>query len=88
MRVIKLSGREATVVRAIGFTEAMLGAEVQDYSRMDLEDLADVVNSLIAAGFVESVPYYDEVPMAELPATAFEINPAYVQELRQALDRR
>jgi hypothetical protein len=88
MRVIKLSGREATVVRAIGFTEAMLGAEVQDYSRMDLEDLADVVNSLIAAGFVESVPYYDEVPMAELPATAFELNPAYVQELRRALDRR
>jgi hypothetical protein len=88
MRTIKLSGREATVVRAIGFTEAMLGAEVQDYSRMDLEDLADVVNSLIAAGFVESVPYYDEVPMADLPATAFELNPAYVQELRRALDRR
>jgi len=27
MRQIKLTGREATVVRAIGFTESMLGAE-------------------------------------------------------------
>ena len=30
MRHIKLSGREATVVRAIGFTESMMGAEIQD----------------------------------------------------------
>jgi negative regulator of sigma E activity len=88
MRYIKLSGREATVVRAIGFTEAMMGAELQDQTHMDSEDVTDALNSLMSAGFVESVPYYDEVQLAEMPVTAFELNPAYTTELRQALYRR
>jgi predicted HTH transcriptional regulator len=88
MRHIKLSGREATVVRAIGFTEAMTGAELQDQTHMDSEDVTDALNSLMSAGFVESVPYYEEVQLAEMPVTAFELNPAYTSELRQALYRR
>jgi hypothetical protein len=88
MRHIKLSGREATVVRAIGFTEPMMGAELQDQTHMDVEDVTDTLNSLMSAGFVESVPYYDEVQMAEMPVTAFELNPAYSHELKQALYRR
>ena len=88
MRHIKLSGREATVVRAIGFTEAMMGAELQDTTHMDVEDVTDTLNSLMSAGFVESVPYYDEVQLAEMPVTAFELNPAYANELKQALYRR
>lgn len=87
MRSIKLTGREATVVRAIGFAEAMLGAEIQDMTRMELDDVTDTLNALIAAGFVESVPYYEEVQLAEMPATAFEVNPAYSHELKQALRR-
>ena len=87
MRCIKLTGREATVVRAIGFTETMLGAEIQDFTRMELEDVTDALNGLMAAGFVESIPYYDEVQLAEMPVTAFEINPAYVHEIRQAIQR-
>jgi len=66
----------------------MLGAEIQDLTRMELEDITDTVNGLIAAGFVESIPYSEEVQMADMPATAFELNPAYVHELRQALIRR
>jgi len=66
----------------------MLGAEIQDLSRMELEDVTDTLNGLIAAGFVESIPYSEEVQMADMPATAFELNPAYVHELRQALIRR
>ena len=88
MRQIKLTGREASVVRAIGFTESMLGAEIQDFVRMDVEDVTDTLNSLMAAGFVESVPYYEEVQLAEMPVTAFEVNPGYAHELRQALSRR
>jgi hypothetical protein len=88
MRHIKLSGREATVVRAIGFAEAMMGAELQDSVHMDVDDVTDTLNSLISAGFVESVPYLEEVQIAEMPVTAFELNPAYVHELRQALYRR
>jgi hypothetical protein len=88
MRQINLSGREATVVRAIGFTEAVMGAELQDSVHMDIDDVTDTLNSLISAGFVESVPYYEEVQIAEVPVTAFELNPAYSHELRQALYRR
>ena len=88
MRVIKLTGREATVMRAIGFTESMMGAEIQDYTRMESEDVTDTLNSLMAAGFVESVPYCEEVQLAEMPVTAFEANPAYAHELKQALSRR
>jgi hypothetical protein len=88
MRAIKLTGREATVVRAIGFTETVIGADIQDSTRMELEDVTDTLNSLISAGFVESIPYAEEVQMAEMPATAFELNPAYAQELRRAILKR
>jgi hypothetical protein len=87
MRNIKLTGREASVVRAIGFTESMLGTEIQDYVRMECEDVTDTLNSLISAGFVESIPYYEEVQLAEMPVTAFELNPAYVHQLKEALSR-
>jgi hypothetical protein len=87
MRSIKLTGREATVVRAIGFTESMLGAEIQDSTHMELEDVTDTLNGLMAAGFVESVPYCEAVQLAEMPVTAFEINPAYVHELKHAIQR-
>ena len=87
MRSIKLTGREATVVRAIGFTESMLGAEIQDLTHMELEDVTDTLNGLMAAGFVESVPYCEEVQLAEMPVTAFEINPSFVHELKHAIQR-
>jgi hypothetical protein len=88
MRAIKLTGREASVMRAIGFTESTLGAEIQDSTHMELEDVTDTLNSLISAGFVESIPYCEEVQLAEMPVTAFEVNPAYVHELKLALSRR
>ncbi len=88
MRHVKLSGREASIVRAIGFTEAILGSDIQDTTHMEAEDVTDVINGLLAAGFVESVPYSEVIEMAEMPVMAFEVNPAYVHELRQALARR
>jgi hypothetical protein len=88
MRQIRLSGREATIVRAIGFAEAMMGAELQDQTHMDGDDVTDTLNGLMSAGFVESVPYYEEVQLAEMPVTAFELNPAYASELKQALYNR
>lgn len=87
MRTIRLTGREATIVKALGSTESMLGAEIQDHSRMEPEDVTDTLNSLMAAGFVESVPYFDQVALTDMPVTAFEVNPAYTQALRQALAR-
>lgn len=88
MRQIRLSGREAAVVRAIGFAESMLGAEILDHIHMEPEDVGDTLNGLIAAGFVETIPYAEQVDLAEMPTTSFEINPAYAHELRQAMLRR
>ena len=87
VREVKLTGREATIVRAIGFTESMLGAEIQDHVRMESEDVTDTLNSLMAAGFVESIPYAEQIQLAEMPVTAFELNPAYGHELKRALMR-
>ena len=88
MRQIKLTGREANIVRAIGFNESMLGSEIQDLARMEVEDLTDTLNGLVAAGFVQSIPYTEEIQIAEMPVTAFEVNPAYAHELREAIIRR
>ncbi|HJT82820.1 MAG TPA: helix-turn-helix domain-containing protein [Chthoniobacterales bacterium] len=88
MRVIRLSGREASVVRAIGFADSILGSEIQDMTRMEAEDVTDVLNSLIAAGFVESIPYSEEISLNEFPVTAFEVNPAYSHQLRDAIQMR
>lgn len=88
MRLVKLTGREATIVRAIGFADSAIGADIQDLTKMELEDVTDVLNGLIAAGFIESVPYSEEIQMAEVMATAFEVNPAYVHELRRAIAKR
>ena len=88
MRNIRLSGREATVIRSIGFTQAMMGAEIQDTTHMEVDVVTDTLNALMSAGYVESIPFYEEVQIAEMPVTAFEVNPAYMQELKQALARR
>ncbi len=88
MRSIKLTGREASIVRTIGFAEPMVGAEILDCTRMAAEDITDSLNGLMSAGFVESIPYYDQVPIADLPVTSFEINPAYAGDLKTALIRR
>lgn len=88
MRDIRLSGREAAVVRAIGFAESMVGAEILDSTHMEAEDVSDTLNGLIAAGFIETIPYAEQIDMAEMPATSFEVNPAYVHELRAAVARR
>ena len=88
MRNIKLTGREALVVRAIGFADSMMGAEIQDYTRMELEDVTDTLNSLISAGFVESIPFSELVQLAEMPTFAFEVNPAYAHQLKEAILRR
>jgi len=88
MRNIKLTGREVSVVRAIGFNDAMLGSEIQEYTRMEPEDVADTLNSLLSAGFLETVPYYEQVELEQMPTTSFEMNPAYAHQLKASLSRR
>ena len=54
---------------------------------MQEEDITDVLNSLISAGFVESIPYAEQVDLADLASTSFEVNPAYSHQLKAAIVR-
>jgi hypothetical protein len=87
MRQIKLSGRERSVLKALGFAEGALGSHLLDLTQMQPDDMTDTLNALLAAGYVESKPYREQVTAAEMPATNFEVNPGYVHELRTTLAR-
>lgn len=87
MRRVKLSGREHSVLKALGFADAVLGSEVLDYTQMQPEDMTDTLNALLAAGYVESNPYREQVTSAEMPGIEFEVNPGYVHELKTAMLR-
>jgi hypothetical protein len=87
MRRIKLSGRERAVFKAIGFAEAILGEQIREHTQIQPDDLTDVLNALLAAGYVESKPYYEQVAAADMPTIEFEVNPAYVHELRASMAR-
>jgi hypothetical protein len=87
MRRIKLSGRERSVLKAIGFAEAVPGAQLREHTQIQLEDLTDVMNALLAAGYVESKPYREQVTSEEIAAMEFEVNPGYVHELRTSMQR-
>lgn len=87
MRRIKLSGRERTVMKAVGFTEATLGEEIREHTQIPLDDLTDVLNALIAAGYVETRPYRDQIVATELATMEFEVNPSYAHELKESMLR-
>jgi hypothetical protein len=87
MRKIKLSGREVAVVRCIDDTSSTPGLEIRERTHMDVEDLVDIVNGLLDAGFVETLPMSERVSAEQFDATMFEINPAYAHELRVATKR-
>jgi hypothetical protein len=85
MKQIRLSGREASVIRALGFGLAVPGAELRDATRLSDEDLADVLNAMMEVGYVESTPFTEKTDAAALLTTEFEVNSAYVHELKAAL---
>jgi len=85
MRRIKLSGRERAVLKAVGFAEAIPGEEIQDHTQIPVDDLTDVLNGLLAAGFVESRPFREQITSDEMPTLEFEVNPSYVHELKDSM---
>ncbi len=87
MREIRLTGKERTVVRGIGFALGCTGEELIEHCRMDIHDLTDVLNALLEAGFIESAPYKDRVTATEIPGFLFEVNPGYAHSLREAIQR-
>jgi hypothetical protein len=88
MKEIKLSGREMAVLRAIDYTTGSTGDELRARTNLEPADLADILNGMMAVGFVEAFPHAEPLPENAVAATRFEINPSYALQLREALKRR
>ena len=87
MKNIKLSGRELAALRALNFGSGSLGSDIQERTRIIAEEMVEVMNGLMEAGFVEANPPVESVTLETLPKTLFEVNPGYVQELKLAIRR-
>lgn len=87
MKAIKLSGREAGVLRSIGFGLGVTGSELHERLQMAEDDLVDVLNTLLDAGYVESATMRERVALADYAADTFEINPSYAGDLKSAMRR-
>ena len=85
MKQIRLSGREGTVIRSLGFGLGMNGTELQEHTRLSPEDLVDVLNGLMVVGYVECTPFAEETNVGALSGTEYEVNSAYTHELKSAL---
>ena len=76
MRRIKLSGRERAVLKALGFAECDARRGHRRITpKLQADDLTDILNALLAAGFVESKPYREQVTPTEMVTIEFEVNP-------------
>ncbi len=85
MREIRLSGRERTVIRAIGFGTAVSGEYLLERTGLAPDDLTGTLNGMLSAGFAESTPPLDSLEEDQLASLCFEINPAYSHQLKAAL---
>ena len=85
---MKFSGREAAIIRAIDFATGTIGAEILVKTRLDAQDALDILNGLLDAGFIETNPPQQEhVQRNAFYMMTFEVNPAFIHELRKALVR-
>ncbi len=87
MKVIKLTGRERTVLRAIDFANGTPGTEILQVSKLSPEDLVDILNGLTEVGFIEPNPYTESITVDDLATHSFDVNPSYALELRKAMQK-
>jgi hypothetical protein len=86
-REIKMNGRELGVMRTIGFGLGLTGAEIQERTQIDPDDLCDILNTLLDIGYLETPTMKERIPFAECAGTTFEINPSYATDLKVAMRR-
>jgi hypothetical protein len=84
---IKLTGREAAIVRAIGFGLGVPGEELRERLQMAADDVVDVLNAMLEAGFIESASMKERVSIEDFGAEEFEVNPSYAADLKTAIRR-
>ncbi len=88
MKMMKFSGREASVLRAIDFATGTIGAEILVKTRIDAQDALDILNALLDAGYIETnPPQLGHVELKAFYHTNFEVNPAYAHELKKSFIR-
>jgi hypothetical protein len=87
MKQIKLSGRERTVLRAIDFSTGTVGEELLERTKLEPDDLVDVLNGLMTVGYAEMRPYAESTSLETFRETVFEVNPSYALQLREAMIR-
>jgi DNA-binding MarR family transcriptional regulator len=87
MKHIKLSGRERAVLRYIDWATGTNGDELLDCTKIEPEDLVDVLNGLMEVGYVEMMPYAEHTDLDTFREKTFEVNPSYALELRAAMQR-
>lgn len=75
------------MIRAIGFGLGVTGAELRDRAQMSPEDLLDVLNALLDAGFAETASMREHVDLSSYEAETFEVNPSYAMDLKAAVRR-
>jgi len=86
-RPIKLSGREAGLLRSIGFGLGVSGTELCERMQMPAEDLIDLLNTLLDAGYIETASMREQVGAGDYGGEMFEMNPAYAGDLKDAMRR-
>jgi hypothetical protein len=88
MRLLKFSGREVAVIRAIDFATGTLGAEIIVKTRIEPQEALDILNGLMDVGYIETNPPQQEhVERRAFYSTIFEVNPAFVHQLKKSLVR-
>jgi hypothetical protein len=86
-RPVKISGREGSVLRAIGYGLGVPGAELAERMQMDHGELVDVLNALMGTGYVEVASMKETVTLEDFAGEMFEVNPSFVNDLKEALKR-
>ncbi|MFQ3578125.1 MAG: hypothetical protein SNJ52_03830, partial [Verrucomicrobiia bacterium] len=66
MREIRLSGRERSVIRAIGFGSAVSGEYLLERTGLAPDDLTETLNGMLSTGFAESTPAVDSLELEQL----------------------
>jgi len=87
MKQIKLTGRERSVLRYLDWNMGTKGAELLECTKLEPDDLVDVLNGLMEVGYVEVVPYAERTDVATFAERNFEVNPGYALELKAAMMR-
>jgi len=88
MKQLRFSGRETAILRAIDFSNGTMGAEILVKTKIDSHEALDILNGLLDTGYIETNPPQQEhVEIKAFYRMMFEINPAFVHELKKALVR-